>query len=97
VAFTLKIAHEMSPMKPYMTTRTNENGTTGRQSPVSIPPTAPTLVAPQFFKKRAPKTRKIESTTINSLSIGGGTNTLVTNIAEPKRAVNISRSALRNK
>ena len=79
-----------------MKTITKEKGTAGRHNTVNIPPTAPTLVAPHFFKKRAPKTRKIASMTINSLSIGGGTNTLVIKITEPKRAVIINRSALCN-
>ena len=73
----------------------NEKGTAGRQRPVRTPPTAPTLVAPHFFKKSAPSTRKTASTTINNLSIGGGTKTLVTKITDPKSAVIISRSVFR--
>ena len=73
-----------------------EKGIVGRQSPVSIPPTAPTLVAPHSFKNKAPKTSKTASTTINILSMGGGTKTLVVNITEPKRADKINLFGLRN-
>jgi hypothetical protein len=65
----------------------------GRHKPVSTPPTAPTWVAPMFFMKRAPKASKTASTTINNLSIGGGTKTLVTNIIEPKSAAMNNRLA----
>ena len=74
-----------------------ENGIAGRQRPVNTPPTAPTLVAPHFFKKSAPNTSTIASITINNLSIGGGTNTLVMKITEPKSEVIIIRSALCNR
>lgn len=80
-----------------MKMKIKENGTAGRQRPVKTPPTAPTLVAPHFFKKSAPKTRNIASTTINNLSIGGGTNTLVMKITEPKSEVIIILSALCNR
>jgi hypothetical protein len=65
----------------------NEKGTAGRHKPASTPPTAPTWVAPAFFMKSAAKASNTASTTINSLSIGEGTKTLVMNIIEPKSAV----------
>ena len=80
-----------------MKINTKENGTAGRQRPVNTPPTAPTLVAPHFFKKSAPNTRNIASTTINNLSTGGGTKTLVMKITEPKSEVIIICSALCNR
>lgn len=71
----------------------NEKGrNAGSHRPVSIPPTAPTEVAPALLMKSAPRARRTASTTISNLSIGGGTKTLVTNIIEPKSAAMNSRT-----
>jgi hypothetical protein len=91
---TLKRKKKMSTITPYKRVKMKLKGRKeGRQRPVSTPPKAPTCVAPMFFMNRAPRASKTASTTINNLSIGGGTKTLVTNIIEPKSAAINNRLA----